>query len=1442
MDPAMNTPNHGALRVALLLTLVALVPLVGASLFALNRMTQHDLDDLQRMTRATATSLTRQGETLHGHLAFADDHDLPPATRLLRVGPDGVIADQRGSVPGGPDSRYDDLLVATAVRGGEDGWGIVLVPEPLIIARHAISDPDTERRLIAARRVDALWTTILPWSEAITLAWLPADSTAPAITDTRVSVIPLTGPDGTSSGWLQLQSSMLHRRETLSILRHVTPFAFLMIIAAGGSGWVLHRRSARRWQYLMREEGIDRALHTVHAGTWWLDGSTRLARWNAAMGRLHGLAGEQEAVSEARWLSLLHPEDQSRIAADIPEMERTGHADMRYRVPGPDGGYRWLHNVAAAERNDRGERTGCWHGIAFDVTDSITASERVRVSEERYRAIVEVQTDAVCRWLPDTTITYANDYYLRLVGMTAGDIGRRRWVDFIPEAARDGVMQVYRDLAATPRTLTYEHAVVATDGQPRWIMWIDVPLLDAEGRCREIQSVGRDITERKKTEEALRNSEERYRQIVDTAMEGVWSVDHEANTTFVNRRMADLLGYREAEMVGRPLFDFMDEAARAEAGALFAQRREGMRGRHEFRFRRKDGQVLWAIVSANPLFDATGAFRGSLGLITDITSRKAIEQDLQLREALFRTVFESSPLGIALVNPDGTTRQANEALAAMLGYPKSDMDRTGFAEVTHPEDVGSDLTLFRQLIRGEIKQYELEKRLIHKEGFPVWVRIHCSRINGPEALVVGVVENISARRKLESAMRTLFERTAHSVGDAFIQQMVRQLAEVLEVDMAFAAEHRPDGTLRCLATHRRSGANIDDTCPGCTGLVCARLLQGHSCLHADEQQLAACPNFTTLNAMQARAFIGTPLFDGQGQVMGALGIINGGTLRDPEVARELMQIFAVRTAAELERRRHDAVLAAMTSDLENRVQERTAQLAMQALAMDTTIEGMAVLKDGRYIYMNEPHAAMYGYLPGDLIGESWERLYDGNERVRIRETAFPQLQRDLRWRGEVTGLRREGSLFAAEISLAATRDGHLICSCRDITIADAARKTLDERSQMLERASRAKDDFLASMSHELRTPLAGILMITESLLRNTYGPVTPRQSRVLALLEESGRHLLDLINDILDLSKIEAGKLELAIEDVPALDLAEAVMRMIRGPADQKNISLAMTVEPPDLVIRADARRLKQMLLNLLGNGVKFTPQGGHVALDIGLSPDRAFVLLHVSDTGIGIDPDTFDKLFKPFVQVDSGLARQYSGTGLGLPLVLRMAELHQGGVTVESRLGSGSTFTIRLPYHAKSEDAAHAADTLATRASDHPDDRLHGRLLVVEDNPVTLTVLHDYLAARGFTVQTATSGAAAVMAALGEPPDLVLMDIQMPGMDGFEATRLLRNQPDPRLALVPIIALTALAMPGDRERCLLAGMNHYVTKPVQLDTLVESISMLLRTDNRAATTSGHPP
>jgi PAS domain S-box-containing protein len=785
-----------------------------------------------------------------------------------------------------------------------------------------------------------------------------------------------------------------------------------------------------------------------------------------------------------------------------------------------------------------------------------------------------------------------------------------------PEGERADVTRTYEELVRRPRNLTYEHSVRLADGQTRWVLWVDVPLPDADGVCREFQSVGRDITERKLAEQALRESEERYRRIVDTAREGIWMLDAQMKTTFANQRMTELLGLSVAALSGRSLLDFVEPSSREEARSHFEQCRAGLLHQCDLHLRLPDGSTLWTLVSANPIRDAAGVSVGLLALVTDITDRKGMEADLQVREALFRTVFESAPLGIALLSLDDTRRRVNPALARMLGYTVEEMEARTVRELTHAEDLQADGALFQRLAAGEIDQYSLEKRLLHRDGSAVWVRLNCSLTRGAQPQVVGLVEDISQQRTTESALRTLFERTALATGDRFFQQLVSHLAGVLEVDAAFCNEVRPDGQLRCLALYQVSGRH-GHVHQAIAGSPCARLLEGQTCLHqegADHE----CPVFRQLSGEPARSFMGVPIMGGDGQVMGSVGVLHSAALKNPGMMQEILQVFALRAAAELERRRRDEEVRALTADLEQRVAQRTAQLAVQALAMDSTMEGMSVLRNDRYIYMNEPHAAMYGFTPAELMDKTWRALYSPEEQARLERETFPVLQREGRWRGEVKGQRKNGELFDAEISLVATSDGHLVCSCRDITVSHAARELLNQRSQVLERATRAKDEFLAAMSHELRTPLAGILMASESLRGNVYGPLNEKQSVMIGHVEESGKHLLELINDILDLSKIEAGKVDLNPEPISAGSLCAAVVRMIRHPAAEKKLQVSVEVDPPDLVLDADPRRLKQMLLNLLGNAVKFTPEGGGIGLRVARSTDREQILLTVSDTGIG--------------------------------------------------------------------------------------------------------------------------------------------------------------------------------------------------------------------------------
>lgn len=380
----------------------------------------------------------------------------------------------------------------------------------------------------------------------------------------------------------------------------------------------------------------------------------------------------------------------------------------------------------------------------------------------------------------------------------------------------------------------------------------------------------------------------------------------------------------------------------------------------------------------------------------------------------------------------------------------------------------------------------------------------------------------------------------------------------------------------------------------------------------------------------------------------------------------------------------------------------------------------------------------------------------------------------------------------------------------------------------LARAVRLKDEFLASMSHELRTPLNGILGVSELLTEGIYGPLNEKQHKGLHSIEESGRHLLSLINDILDLSKIEAGKLELQIEPVSLESICQASLRMIKQMAHKKNLTVSFKLDEAVTVIHADGRRLKQILVNLLSNAVKFTPEGGSIELEIAGHSEQQVVHFIVRDTGIGIAKKDLGRLFRSFVQVDSSLSREHAGTGLGLALVRRLTELHDGGVSVESEVGQGSCFVVSLPWRQADNRTEQTpppnpgADTTRRSAKTK-----RPVILLVEDNEITITTSFDYLQVKNYHVIIARSGSEALDRVREKQPDIILMDIQMPGMDGLETMRRLRAYDN--LAAIPIIALTALTMPGDREKCLDSGANDYMSKPLNFKELTRLIEKHLR-------------
>ncbi len=447
----------------------------------------------------------------------------------------------------------------------------------------------------------------------------------------------------------------------------------------------------------------------------------------------------------------------------------------------------------------------------------------------------------------------------------------------------------------------------------------------------------------------------------------------------------------------------------------------------------------------------------------------------------------------------------------------------------------------------------------------------------------------------------------------------------------------------------------------------------------------------------------------------------------------------------------------------------------------------------------------------------------------------------------------------------------LLAACRTLGAAierAQSQHRLKQINQDLERASRLKSEFLASMSHELRTPLNSILGFSELLLRQP-DTLDDRKAKHIGAIRQSGEHLLQLINDILDLSKIEAGKVELNLETVLIPDLCRQCLDMIRPRTERKRIALALELDYRLDQVPLDERRVRQMIVNLLSNAAKFTPERGHIKLIASLSygnqlllaqrPDDSpvnhstpYLCIEVQDNGIGIPVEKQSLLFQPFQQIDASLTRRHEGTGLGLALTKRLAELHGGTVSFSSVEGEGSSFCVWIPLHEiraqlrpdhPDSDANSVLDLSASFLTQDAYETSQQRILIVEDQPFNQTLITEFLEMEGYLVELIDDGQImeqTLHSNLVTPrslPDLVLMDIQLPGVDGFDLIRQLRKSPI--WHSVPVIAVTAMAMAGDRDRCLEAGANDYISKPLDLKGLLTKVRALIQNDDTSAL-AGH--
>ena len=501
--------------------------------------------------------------------------------------------------------------------------------------------------------------------------------------------------------------------------------------------------------------------------------------------------------------------------------------------------------------------------------------------------------------------------------------------------------------------------------------------------------------------------------------------------------------------------------------------------------------------------------------------------------------------------------------------------------------------------------------------------------------------------------------------------------------------------------------------------------------------------------------------------------------------------------------------------------------------IDNTADSIVVLQGGRVLQLNRAAERMFGFSSAQAGGQAGDTLlaeFDWNPG------AVPGIARD------ALAHRRDGSTVPVEVSLnpVTSATGSLVVLViRDATLRREAERHLIAARDAAESARAAQAVFLANISHELRTPLNGILGFAQILRRDQ--PLTERQARGLKIIEESGLHLLTLINDILDLARIDKARLELHPAEVDLPEFLQVVCDIMRVKAQDKRLTLAYEAAANlPAVVFIDEKRLRQVLLNLLSNAIKFSDAGCVTLRATAAQPTpgggAGRLQFEIEDQGIGMNEAQLARLFQPFAQV-AELQRREGGAGLGLAISRQLVRLMGGDIQVHSREGQGSVFAFaveapapRVPVAVPRGDGVwpHAAPAQGTESPPNPRAAVSGaRVLLVEDNAINRELVVDVLSAAGVVVSVACDGRQALEILERQPFDAVLMDCLMPVMDGYAATRALRLRPE--LRALPIIALTANAMAGDRDKALAAGMNDHIAKPIKLEDLLATLARWLR-------------